>query len=384
MANPLARLIDFGQSFWLDSIRRSFTRSGNLRKMLDQDGLRGVTSNPTIFEKAVAEGNDYDDQIKDLVRSGMVDPVTVTDEIIIQDICDACDVFADLYKTSNRSDGFVSIEIRPDLAKDTTASINEGRRLWQRVNRPNVMIKVPATNEGMPVIRTLLSEGINVNITLMFGEQYYERVIDAFCAGLEDRLGRKLPIDTLASVASCFVSRVDTEADKRISAALGTTSEPAKRAVLEALVGKTAIANSKRLYRIYLQSLETGRFKKLAAAGARRQRPLWASTSTKNPKYPDTYYVEALIGPDTVDTMPFVTIDAFRDHGKLARTLDAGMEAAETDLATLEGAGISLKDITDTLLVQGIELFEKSFSDLHEVVRKKIDAMRSVVVNPAR
>jgi transaldolase len=209
-------------------------------------------------------------------------------------------------------------------------------------------------------------------------------VIDAFCAGLEDRLARKLPIDTLASVASCFVSRIDTEADKRIGAALGATSEPPKRAALEGLVGKTAIANSKRLYRIYLQSLQTGRFKKLAEAGARRQRPLWASTSTKNPKYPDTYYVDALIGPDTVDTMPFVTIDAFRDHGTLARTLDEGMEAAETDLAALEGAGISLKDITDTLLIQGIELFEKSFSDLHEVVRKKIDAMRSVVVNPAR
>ncbi len=378
MATPLTRLIDFGQSFWLDNIRRGFTRSGQLRRMVDDDGLRGVTSNPTIFEKAVAAGDDYDAGIAQLVRQGVTSTAAVYDAVTIEDIREACDVFADLYSRSGRGDGFVSIELPPDLATSTEASIAEGRRLWKLVDRPNVMIKVPATDQGMPVVRTLLSEGLNINITLMFGAEYYERVIDAYFSGLEDRLARKQPIDHVASVASCFVSRVDTEADGRIQAQLGTTTDAAKRAALQALLGKTAIANAKRLYSVYVRSLENERFTKLAAAGARRQRPLWASTSTKNPAYPDTYYVDALIGPDTVDTMPPATIDAFRDHGKVARTLDADMTAAERDLAALEAAGISLKAITDKLLADGLVLFQQSYDQLRDVLRQKIDAVRSV------
>ena len=378
MANPLQRLSEFGQSFWLDFIRRGFTRAGQLEHLVDADGLRGVTSNPTIFDKAIGESDDYDAGIKALVNGGVTSPQGVLDKIVIEDIQEACDVFADVYERTDRGDGFVSIELPPDLALNTEGSIAEGRRLWKLVNRPNVLVKVPATAQGMPVIRTLISEGLNVNITLMFGAEYYERVIDAYFSGLEDRLTRKQPIDHVASVASCFVSRVDTEADKRIQVLIDSSNDPAKRSQLQTLLGKTAIANSKRLYRVYLKSVETERFKKLAAAGARRQRPLWASTSTKNPAYPDAFYVEALIGPDTVDTMPLATIDAFRDHGRVARTLDRDMAEAEGELAMLEAAGISLKSITDKLLTDGIEIFEKSYEQLRSVVRKKVDDIRGV------
>ena len=378
MANPLQRLSEFGQSFWLDFIRRGFTRAGQLRQLVDADGLKGVTSNPTIFDKAIGESDDYDAEIKTLVGGGVPSPHDVLDKLIIEDIQEACDVFADVYKRTDRGDGFVSIELPPDLALNTEGSIAEGRRLWKLVNRPNVFVKVPATDQGIPVIRTLISEGLNVNITLMFGAEYYERVIDAYFAGLEDRLARKQPIDHIASVASCFVSRVDTEADKRIQAVIDASADPAKKSQLQTLLGKTAIANSKRLYRTYLTALETDRFKRLAAAGARRQRPLWASTSTKNPAYPDTYYVEALIGPDTVDTMPLATIDAFRDHGRVARTLDKDMAEAEAELAMLEAAGISLKSITDQLLTEGVAIFEKSYDQLRSVVRQKVDAIRGV------
>jgi transaldolase/glucose-6-phosphate isomerase len=376
MANPLVRLIDFGQSFWLDNIRRGFTRSGELRKLIDDDGLRGVTSNPTIFEKAVSGSHDYDAGIKELVGRGITSARAIYDAITIEDIQEACDAFADLYRMCGGGDGFVSIELPPDIAKDSDASIAEGKRLWKVVNRPNVMIKVPATNEGMPVIRALTGEGVNVNITLMFGASYYEQVIDAYFSGLEDRLKRNQSIDRIASVASCFVSRVDTEADKRLTDLIAK-ADGARKTQLVSLLGKTAIANSKRLYRLYAASIETERFQKLAAAGARRQRPLWASTSTKNPKYPDVYYVEALIGPDTVDTMPPATIDAFRDHGKLARTLDQDYDQWDADLTALETAGISLQAITDKLLADGLVLFEASYNQLFDVLREKVEALRA-------
>ncbi|MDQ6781273.1 MAG: transaldolase, partial [Candidatus Eremiobacteraeota bacterium] len=376
MANPLARLIEFGQSFWLDNIRRGFTRAGELKRLIDDDGLRGVTSNPTIFEKAVAESKDYDDGLRDLVRRGVTEPRQIYDAITTGDIREACDVFADLYRASQGGDGYVSIELTPDLANKTDQSITEGLRLWKLVGRPNVMVKVPATDEGIPVIRRLIAEGVNVNITLMFGAAYYERVIDAYFSGLEDRLAKGLPLDNVASVASCFVSRVDTEADKRIEAARAK-ADPAAQERLAKLFGKTAIANSKQLYELYTRSLQTDRFKRLAAAGARRQRPLWASTSTKNPKYRDTYYVEALIGPDTVDTMPPATIDAFRDHGTLARTLDQDLPAAHALIADLEAAGISLQAITDKLLADGLVSFENSFDQLLDVIRDKVEALRA-------
>jgi transaldolase len=373
MPSPLNQLITLGQSFWLDNIRRGFTRSGELARLIEIDGLRGETSNPTIFEKAVAESEDYDEAIKDLVAAKK-SPAQVYDILTTDDVREACDVFRALYNSTQGADGYVSIELPPKFAKDTAASITEALRLWALIDRPNVMIKVPATDEGIPVIRRLIGDGLNVNITLMFGEGYYQRVIDAYLGGLEDRLNKGLPLQQVASVASCFVSRVDTETDKRIAAAM-ERADAGRKAQLEALQGNAAIANSKRLYRLYRQSIASDRFTKLAAAGARRQRPLWASTSTKNPKYPDTYYVDALIGPDTVDTMPPATIDAFRDHGKVAATLEQGMDAADATIAQLESLGISLKAITDKLLADGLTSFEDSYDKLFDVIGKKVAAL---------
>ncbi|HEY5093681.1 MAG TPA: transaldolase [Candidatus Eremiobacteraceae bacterium] len=371
--NPLVQLIDYGQSFWLDNIRRGFTRAGSLADLVVNDGLRGVTSNPSIFEKAVSDSEDYDDAIRELAAAGKT-AEDMYDRLTTDDIREACDVFRGLYDQTKGGDGLVSIELPPHLANDTEGSIKEGLRLWPLVDRPNVMIKVPATDAGMPVIRRLIAEGINVNITLMFGAGYYDRVIDAYFSGLEDRVAKGLHLDRIASVASCFVSRVDTEADKRIEA-LAAAADDATKAKLNGLLGKTAIANSKRLYTVYLQSLESPRWKKLAAASARRQRPLWASTSTKNPKYPDVYYVEALIGPDTVDTMPPATIDAFRDHGKVAARLERQMEEAEEQLQLLESLGISLKDITDKLLADGLVTFEKAYDQLIGVIEQKTKSL---------
>lgn len=373
MPSPLNELIRYGQSFWLDNIRRGFTRSGELRRLIDVDGLRGETSNPTIFEKAVAESDDYDDAVKDLVAKKKT-PAEVYDILTTDDVREACDVFRDLYNATKGADGYVSIELPPKFAKDTNASIDEGLRLWALVNRPNLMVKVPATDEGIPVIRRLIADGINVNITLMFGEQYYAKVIDSFMSGLEDRHRKGLPVEQIASVASCFVSRVDTETDKRLTAAMDG-ADASRKARLEALLGTIAIANSKRLYRLYKESVETERFKKLAAAGARRQRPLWASTSTKNPKYPDTYYVDALIGPDTIDTMPPATIDAFRDHGTASPTLDRGYDEADAQVAQLESLGISLRDVTEKLLADGLVAFEKSYQELFSVIEDKVAAL---------
>src|ERR1700674_23363 len=378
MANPLARLIDFGQSFWLDNIRRGFTRSGELKRLIEEDGLRGVTSNPTIFEKAVAESSDYDPAIKELVSAGK-SAQEMFDVLTTDDIREACDAFRELYAASKGGDVCVSLELPPYLAKTIEGSISEALRLWKIVDRPNVMIKVPATDEGMPVIRRLIAEGLNVNITLMFGEGYYERVIDAYMSGLEDRRHKDLPLHQIASVASCFVSRVDTEADRRIEAL--ATADPSKKSRLEALLGKTAIANSKRLYQLYQRSIASDRWTALAKAGATRQRPLWASTSTKNPKYKDTYYVEALLGPDTVDTMPPATIDAFRDHGIVTPTLEQGMDAANAVIAELESLGISLKEITDKLLADGIASFEKSYKELLDVLSKKADVFQCAAID---
>jgi len=373
MSSPLNDLIKFGQSFWLDNIRRGFTRSGELRRLIDVDGLRGETSNPTIFEKAIAESDDYDDAVKTLVAAKKT-PADVYDVLTTDDVREACDVFRDLYNSTKGGDGFVSIELPPKFAKDSDASIQEGLRLWSLVDRPNLMVKVPATAEGIPVIRRLIAQGLNINITLMFGEQYYAKVIDAYMSGLEDRRTKGLPLQQVASVASCFVSRVDTETDKRLAMVL-EGADAARASAVESLLGKVAIANSKRLYRLYKDSIASDRFKALAAAGARRQRPLWASTSTKNPKYPDTYYVEALIGEDTIDTMPPATIDAFRDHGKVAATLDAGYDEADATIVRLESLGISLADVTEKLLADGLVAFEKSYQELFSVLEDKVAAL---------
>lgn len=351
--NPLQRLHDAGQSIWLDFIERAMLHNGDLTRRIRDDALTGMTSNPTIFEKALAEGDAYDAQIRD--AEGHLSAAQLFEVLATTDVRDACDAYAGIHRATKGGDGYVSIEVSPGAANDAAATIEEARRLWASVGRPNVMIKVPGTVEGAKAVRQLISEGINVNITLLFAIAAHDRVIDAYMAGLEDRLAAGRPIDTLASVASFFVSRVDTEVDKRL-AALGPSAA--------ALAGKAAVANAKLAYALFAERFTTDRWRTLAAKGGRLQRPLWASTSTKNPAYRDVMYVEDLIGPDTVNTMPPATIDAFRDHGRVARTVDAGLDRARQEIAALEAAGVSIDQVTEQLLADGLASFQKSYDSL--------------------
>lgn len=365
---PLHALHEAGQSIWLDYIDRSLVRGGELSRRIDSDALTGMTSNPTIFEKALTESDAYDDQLA-------AAPTTHTswelfEMIATDDVRDACDVFREVYETSGHADGFVSIEVSPGAAHDVEETLTEARRLWAVVDRPNVMIKVPGTRDGAIAVRRLIADGINVNITLLFALDAYADVIEAYLGGLEDRVRAGKPVDRIASVASFFVSRVDTEVDKRIDARVETmTAIDAGR--LRGLRGRIAIANAKLAYALFQERFAGPRWETLASNGARVQRPLWASTSTKNPAYRDVMYVEALIGPDTVDTMPPQTIDAFRDHGVVARTVDADVERERRAIAELESLGVSLASVTDKLLVDGLASFQKSFEGLLERLEQK-------------
>jgi transaldolase len=320
-----------------------------------------MTSNPTIFEKALAEGEAYDAQISS--APGELSPSELFELIETDDVRTACDRFANVFDETEGHDGYVSIEVSPSQAFDHEATVIEARRLWKTVGRPNVMVKVPGTVEGAQAIRQLISEGINVNVTLLFAIEAHDRVIEAYIAGLEDRLAAGHPIDALASVASFFVSRVDTEIDKRLNA-MAANASGTERDYLLSLRGKAAIANAKLAYRLFQKRFSGPRWEKLAAKGAMVQRPLWASTSTKNPAYRDVIYVEQLIGPQTVNTLPPATMDAFRDHGVVARTVDMDLTSAEADLAALEKAGIHLHQVTDQLLREGVASFQKSFDSL--------------------
>jgi transaldolase len=356
--NTLQRLHDFGQSVWLDFIDREFLRSGELERRIREDAICGMTSNPTIFEKALAEGHDYDDQIR--AAAGLLTAQQLFEAIATTDVREACDIFRPIYDRTAGGDGYVSIEVSPAAAHDAGATIEEAHRLWRDVDRPNVFIKVPGTAEGAKAVRRLIADGVNVNITLLFAIEAHARVIDAYMAGLEDRERAGRPISGLASVASFFVSRVDTEVDKRLDDLIPKLS-PEEREHAIALRGKTAIANAKLAYRLFRREFSTPRWAALRARGARVQRPLWASTSTKNPAYRDVMYVEQLIGPDTVNTMPLATIDAFKDHGVVARTVDVGLDEAERVIVDLEGLGISMRDVTDKLLIDGLATFQKSY-----------------------
>src|ERR1700704_529082 len=367
--NPLKALLEFGQSPWMDYIRRDLLTSGGLKKMIDEDGLRGQTSNPTIFEKAITGGTYYSD-ITDSPDAKKLDAKGVYEKIAIRDVQDAADIFKGVYQQTKRRDGYVSLEVSPLLANDTQATIDEARRLWKTVGRENVMIKVPGTKEGLPAIRQLLEEGININITLLFAQSVYEQVVEAFLAALEARAKKGQDISHIASVASFFVSRIDSLIDGQIDAKLKTETDPNKRTLLTNLQGKVAIANAKLTYRKYQEIYGTPRWKALAAKGAQTQRLLWASTSTKNPKYRDVMYVEELIGADTVDTIPPATFDAFRDHGKLRPSLTENVEGAAKTMADLAKAGISMKEVTDKLLVDGVKLFGDAFRTLLDAVSK--------------
>ena len=366
--NRLQRLHDAGQSIWLDFIDRTILRNGDLARRIQNDALTGMTSNPTIFEKALAEGTAYDEQLAGAPAGNTA--MYLFELVETTDVRDACDIFMPVYRATNGGDGYVSIEVSPGSAHSAADTIAEAHRLWAMVDRPNVMIKVPGTAEGSMAVRALVADGINVNITLLFAIAAHARVIEAYIAGLEDRSRAGKPIDHIASVASFFVSRVDTEIDKRLNV-LGETSDAAAQAVILALRGKAAVANAQLAYKLFLDQFSTPRWATLAAAGARKQRPLWASTSSKNPAYRDVLYVEQLIGPDTVNTMPPATIDAFRDHGETARTVDADFAAAQRAIDELAKVGIDMTEVTDKLLAEGLSSFQKSFESLTAGLEKK-------------
>jgi len=371
--NRLQELHDAGQSIWLDSIDRRILHDGELDRRVREDALTGMTSNPTIFQKALSSSNAYDEQIGEAEEQNLT-TWQIFELLETTDVRDACDAFAGVYSSTRGADGYVSIEVSPGVSNSADATIEEARRLWKAVDRPNVMVKVPGTPEGAIAVRRLIAEGINVNITLLFAITAHERVIEAYLAGLEDRVKAGKPIDGLASVASFFVSRVDTEIDKRLDALIGKAS-PAEKERLKMLKGRAAIANAKLAYRLFRQKFTGPRWDALQKQGARVQRPLWASTSTKNPEYRDVMYVEELIGSDTVDTMPPATIDAFRDHGVVDKTVDKKVSASEGLLKEIEAAGISMKEVTDKLLVEGIASFQKSFDELIAGLEAKIGSL---------
>ena len=370
--NRLQRLHDAGQSIWLDFIDRSILRNGDLQRRIRDDLLTGMTSNPTIFEKALAEGSAYDDQLRAAPEGRTA--MELFELVETTDVRDACDIFKPVFERTGGSDGFVSIEVSPAAANDADATVAEAQRLWATVDRPNVMIKVPGTAQGALAVRQLTAAGVNVNITLLFAIEAHRSVIEAYFAGLEDRRRAGKPIDRISSVASFFVSRVDTEVDKRLDA-LAASATDAQRERILALHGRAAIANAQMAYQLFREEFSSPRWAPLAAAGARVQRPLWASTSTKNPAYRDVVYIEQLIGPDTVNTMPPATIEAFRDHGEVARTVDADPDAAKRTLVDLGAVGVDLDDVTATLLRQGLSSFQKSFDTLTAGLDKKSAAL---------
>ncbi|MGB1253043.1 MAG: transaldolase [Candidatus Promineifilaceae bacterium] len=353
--NPLVELWSHGQSFWYDNMRRRYLFDGTIQGLIDNDGLRGMTSNPSIFMKAIGQSDDYDGQIAQLAAEGS-GIKEIYEALAVRDIQIACDLFTNLFMASNRGDGYVSLEVSPDLARDTQGTIDEARRLFAAVNRPNLMIKVPATPEGIPAIQTLISEGINVNVTLMFNMDHYIAVAYAYVNGLKSLVANGGDPSKVASVASFFVSRVDAKVDKLLE----VIDQPEAQNAL----GKVAIANCKVVYQAFKDIFHGDAFSRLAAAGGAPQRVLWASTSTKNPSYPDTLYVDTLVGPATVNTMPPKTIDAFRDHGTAANVIESGVADAEKTLADIAAAGVSLKDATEALQDAGVDSFAKAFVQL--------------------
>ena len=369
--NPLNKLHEYGQAVWLDFLARRFIAEGGLKKLVEQDGLTGVTSNPSIFEKAIAEGSDYDSSLKEFEDHGDYDVMSLYERLAIEDIQHAADTLRPVYDSTERRDGYVSLEVSPYLAMDTDATIAEARRLWHAVSRDNLMIKVPATKPGLPAIRKLLGEGINVNITLMFSQQVYDEVAEAYLAGLEHLVAQGGDAGKIASVASFFVSRIDVAVDKLIEERLRQTNEADERATLSALRGKVAIANAKLAYQRYKRLFAGTRWERLKAKGARVQRLLWASTGTKNKAYSDVLYIEELVAADTINTIPPKTMDAFRDHGKVRASLEENIDQAERTMATLEKIGISIDEITSKLTEEGVQSFAEAFDKLLGAVANK-------------
>jgi len=370
MKNPLVTLQSLGQSPWHDNIRRGLLTSGALEKMVQAGDITGLTSNPTIFEQAIAQSSDYSTAIAELAREGK-SPEEIFDRLSTDDIRAAADILAPVFKRTNSADGFVSIEVAPYYAHDTQMTIAEARRLWKVVDRPNLMIKIPATPAGLPAIQQCIADGMNVNVTLIFSLQRYIEVMDAYLAGLEERLAAGKSVKNIASVASFFVSRVDSLVEKMLDEKIQAGGNAEK---LHKLKGQAAIANAKLAYAVFKKQFAPARFQELAREGARVQRPLWASTSTKNPAYPDVYYVEALIGPDTVNTMPPQTIVAYKDHGQPALRLEDNVDGARQTIANLETVGIRMDVVTQQLETEGVASFNKSFDMLMKVVKEQCTA----------
>ncbi len=368
MRSRLVALFDYGQSFWYDNIRRLFLEDGTVQRLIKDDGLRGMTSNPSIFDQAIGKSSDYDHQIAALGQE-TGDTKTIYEALALADIQAACDLFAPLFVESDRGDGYVSLEVSPHLARDTEGTVVEARRLFAAVDRPNVMIKVPATSEGIPAIRQLIGEGININVTLMFSMAHYEAVAQAYIDGLRQWIANAGDPHQVASVASFFVSRVDTNVDKLLAA----MDDPS----VASLLGKAAVANSRLVYQRYKELFEDAHspFTGMAAAGAATQRLLWASTSVKSPDYPDTMYIDELIGPDTVTTIPPVTIDAFRDHGTLGSTLESNLEEARAVMEQLDALGVDMTAVTEQLQDDGVTAFVNSFNSLFDTIESKRDEL---------
>jgi transaldolase len=368
--NPLRQLYDYGQSFWFDSLNREMIVNGDLKRMIADDGLRGITSNPTIFHSALSSSDLYD---KTIAREAHQCKSSAETFYVIaqEDIRAACDLLRQVYDDSQRTDGFVSLEESPHIAHDTEASVRDGHHLWELIDRPNLFVKVPATAEGIPAVKELLSDGVNVNITLMFSQENYAAVAEAYLTAMEERQRRGLPLDTVASVASMFVSRIDTKVDGWIDNIAEQELEPDRREALKSLRGKLAIANAKLCYQHYNRLFGSERFLKLAQDGARPQRVLFASTSTKDPSYPDAYYVNALIGPNTVVTMAPATVTAFRDHGKMAFTIEEGLEDALEVFSKAEELGLDLDRAMQELQDEGVDQFAESFDALIAAIEEK-------------
>jgi transaldolase/glucose-6-phosphate isomerase len=379
--NAVKDLQKFGQSVWLDYIRRNLITSGELQRLIDEDGLRGITSNPAIFEKAISGSNDYADLLKSLRSKTDLDAKARYEILAIRDIQDAADLLRPVYQETERRDGYVSLEVSPYLGHDTEGSIQEARRLWKAVARENVMIKIPGTQEGLPAIQQLISEGININITLLFSQKVYAQVAEAFLAGLEKLAAGGGDLSKMASVASFFISRIDTLADSEIESRLKNAKDAREQAQLKSLLGKVAIANGKQTYQLYQSIFSSARWKKLAAQGAQSQRVLWASTSTKNPAYRDVLYIEELIGPDTINTIPPATINAFRDHGHACQSLTEDVESAKETMETLAKIGISIDQITGKLTEDGVRLFEEAFDKLLQAVEKSSKSQTTPKLN---
>ncbi len=366
--DPIEKLHSLGQSIWYDNIERRLLKNGELAAMIARGDIRGVTSNPSIFNNAIANSNDYDEALVPLAKQGL-SKEKIYEGLAVTDIQTACDLFLPLYKQSNRGDGYVSLEVSPYLAHDTDGTSADAARLWKWVDRPNLMIKIPATKAGLPAITRSITAGINVNVTLIFSVERYGEVMEAYLLGLEQRLESGRPIDHVASVASFFVSRIDTNVDERIEEILASPNLNAH--YVEMHRGKVAIANAIVAYARYQQIFQGTRWEKLREKGAQIQRPLWASTSTKNPAYPDTLYVDALIGPNTVNTIPPKTLEAFQDHGTAELTLDRDWKEADMMFVELESAGISMEEVTQELEDQGVKAFADAFTSLLESVEQR-------------